>query len=80
MAIEAGSLKTRVAQVLQEIVAPALHLEGAIEVLEVRDGVVQVRLGSVCAGCPGTIMAVLHGIEQELRRLIPEVEYLEAVP
>jgi Fe-S cluster biogenesis protein NfuA len=78
--MESDDLKTRVSQVLSEVVAPALHLEGAIEVLEVRDGVVQVRLGSACAGCPGTIMVVIHGIEQELRRLIPEVEYLEAVP
>jgi Fe-S cluster biogenesis protein NfuA len=81
MATEAGDLKGRVARVLQEEVAPALHLDGsAIEVLEVRDGVARVRLGSVCAGCPGTVMSVLMGLEQELRRRVPEIDYLEAVP
>ena len=81
MATEAGDLKGRVARLLREEVAPALHLDGsAIEVLDVRDGVAQVRLGGVCAGCPGTIMSVLMGLEQELRRHVPEIDYLEAVP
>jgi Fe-S cluster biogenesis protein NfuA len=77
---EAGDLKERVLRILKEDIAPALHLDGsAIEVLDVRDGVAQVRLGSVCGGCPSTIMTVIMGIEEELRRRIPEVEYLEAL-
>jgi Fe-S cluster biogenesis protein NfuA len=81
MATEASDLKGRVTRVLQEEVAPALHLDGsAIEVLDVSDGVARVRLGSTCAGCPGTILSVLMGLEQELRRQIPEIDYLEAVP
>ena len=47
---------------------------------DVSAGVARVRLGGVCSGCPSTIMAVIMGIEQELRRHVPEVEYLEAVP
>jgi Fe-S cluster biogenesis protein NfuA len=34
----------------------------------------------VCGGCPSSIMAVIMGMEQELRRHISEVEYLEVVP
>ena len=78
MAVE---LKTRVQQVLAEQVGPALAMDGAaIEVLDVTGGVVQVRLGGVCSGCPSTLMTVIMGIEQELRKHLPEVEYLEAVP
>jgi Fe-S cluster biogenesis protein NfuA len=74
-------LKERAARVLAREVAPALQMDGAsIEVLDVSAGVVQVRLGGVCSGCPSTIMAVVMGLEQELRRHIPEVEYLEVVP
>jgi Fe-S cluster biogenesis protein NfuA len=74
-------LKERVARVLVEKVAPALEMDGGgVEVLDVRDGVVQVRLNGVCAGCPSTVMAVVMGIEQELRSHVPEVEYLEVVP
>jgi Fe-S cluster biogenesis protein NfuA len=74
-------LKERVTQVLAEEVGPALSLDGtAIEVVDVTDGVVQVRLSNVCAGCPSTIMTVVMGLEQELRQRIPEIEYLEALP
>jgi Fe-S cluster biogenesis protein NfuA len=74
-------LKERVAQVLAEEVAPALALDSVdIEVLAVEDGIVRVRLGGTCAGCPGTVLAVILGIEEELRKRVPEVEYLEAVP
>ena len=74
-------LKDRVVQVLAEEVGPALSLDGsAIEVVDVTDGVVQVRLSNLCAGCPSTIMTVVMGLEQELRQRIPEIEYLEALP
>jgi Fe-S cluster biogenesis protein NfuA len=74
-------LKSRVATVLAEHVGPALELDGAaIEVIDVRDGIAQVRLNGVCSGCPSSIMLVVNGIEQELRRHLPEVEYIEALP
>jgi Fe-S cluster biogenesis protein NfuA len=76
-----SDLKSRVARVLVEQVGPVLEMDGtAIEVLDVDAGVARVRLGGVCSGCPGTIMMVIMGIEQELRKHVPEVEYLEAVP
>jgi Fe-S cluster biogenesis protein NfuA len=52
----------------------------AIEVLDVTDGVARVRLGGALSCCPSSIMTVIMGIEEELRRHIPEVAYLEAVP
>ena len=74
-------VKERVRRALRDAIGPALGMDGAaIEVLDVQDGVVQVRLGGVCSGCPSSIMTVLMGIEAELRKRIPEVEYLEALP
>jgi Fe-S cluster biogenesis protein NfuA len=74
-------LRQRVERFLIEEAGPALHLDGsALEVMEIRDGVARVRLGGICAGCPGTIMAVITGIEQEVRRRFPEIDYIEAVP
>ena len=73
--------KERVEEVLAKEVGPALGLEGAsVEVLDVTDGVVRVRFHGGCGGCPSTVIALVMGIEQELRRLLPEVQYLEAVP
>lgn len=81
MTVPAGDVKERVLRVLREEAMPALQLDGdAIEVVDVRDGVAQVRLGGVCAGCPGSIMGVIKGLEQELHRQVPEVEFLDVVP
>jgi Fe-S cluster biogenesis protein NfuA len=46
----------------------------------VANGIASVRLTGVCAGCPATIMTVLTFIEDELRKKVPEIEVLEAVP
>lgn len=74
-------LRARVESVIRTEIAPVLDLDGAaIEVLDVEAGCARVRLGRACAGCPATVMFVIHGIEAELRKRVPEVEYLEAVP
>jgi len=76
------NLKQRVQHVITEEIAPALQMEGgSIDVLSVDEGgVVRVRLIGSCAGCPSTVYAIIMGIEEELRRRVPEVNYLEAVP
>jgi Fe-S cluster biogenesis protein NfuA len=75
---EPADLKERVAEALAEKVVPALQMDGtAIEVLDVSGGVARLRLGGVCGSCPSSVMAVVMGIEQELRRCVPEVEYVE---
>jgi Fe-S cluster biogenesis protein NfuA len=74
-------LQERVTRIISEEIAPALQLDGtSIEVLSVSDGIVQVRLGGVCGNCPSSIQMVIMEIEDELRRRVPEVEYLEALP
>jgi Fe-S cluster biogenesis protein NfuA len=76
-----SDLRLRVEDALKNEIAPALMLDGAgIEVLEVANGIASVRLTGVCAGCPATIMTVLTSLEDELRKKVPEVEILEAVP
>ena len=76
-----SDLRTRVEQVIRKEVAPALELDGAgIEVLDVENGCARVRLNGACSGCPATVMFLVRGIEDELRKRVPEVEYLEAAP
>jgi Fe-S cluster biogenesis protein NfuA len=76
-----AELKETVARVLAQEVAPLLGMDGAaVEVVDVQGGVVQVRLRGACGGCPGSVQAVVFGIEEELRRRVRGVEYLEAVP
>lgn len=74
-------LKRRVERALAEHVAPALAMDGTLlEVLDVDDGIARIRLGGTCGNCPSSIMAAVTGIEQELRRHVPEIDYIEAVP
>ena len=75
------SLRDRVAQVLAVEIGPALAMDGTqIEIVDIEDGVARLRLGGVCGSCPGSIMAVVSGIEAELRKHVPEIAYIEAVP
>jgi Fe-S cluster biogenesis protein NfuA len=70
----------RVRKALAEDIGPALGLEGgSIEVMDVEAGVARLRLRGGCSGCPSTIMAVIMGVEEELRQRVPEVEYVEMV-
>ena len=74
-------LRERVERVIAAEVLPLLAMDGTrVEVLDVTGGVVRVRLHGACAGCPGSVYAAVTGIEEELRRRVPGVEYLEAVP
>lgn len=76
-----SDLRDRVEVVLRAQVAPVLELDGnSIEVLDVEGGCARVRLNGACSGCPATVMFVIRGMEEELRRHVPEIEYLEAVP
>lgn len=76
-----SDLRSRVEAVIRAEVAPALEVDGtSIEVLDVDQGCARVRLNGACAGCPATVMFLVRGMEEELRKRVPEVEYLEAVP
>ena len=74
-------LQERIVRVVAEEVAPLLQMDGNdVEVLGVDEGVVRVRLHGGCGGCPGSVYAVVMGVEEELRRRVPEVRYLEVAP
>jgi Fe-S cluster biogenesis protein NfuA len=76
-----SDLRQRVAKVVAEDVAPLLGMDGGgIEVVAIDNGVVQVRLNGTCGCCPGSVQAIIMGIEQELHRRFPEVDYLEILP
>ena len=67
-------MKDRVEAVLDKI-RPSLMADGGnVELVEVKDGVVKVKLTGACAGCPMSTMTLKNGIEQILRQEIPEVK------
>jgi Fe-S cluster biogenesis protein NfuA len=50
-----------------------------IEVVAVEDGIASVRLAGACASCPASLTTLILGLEQELKKHVPEVDIIEAV-
>jgi Fe-S cluster biogenesis protein NfuA len=51
---------------------------GAIDFKSFKDGIVTVELKGSCSGCPSSTMTLKSGIENLLKRMVPEVESVEA--
>jgi len=51
---------------------------GAIELIDVRGGVVRVRLSGACAGCTASAITLQEGVERALREGLPGFVALEA--
>jgi Fe-S cluster biogenesis protein NfuA len=63
-----------------EKIRPALQADGGdIELIDVTDGVVKVRLKGACGGCPMSQMTLKMGVERTLKQEVPEVKSVEAV-
>jgi len=61
-------------------VRPALQADGGdVELVEVKDGVVSVRLTGACGGCPMATMTLRNGIERIIKAEVPEVKEVVAV-
>ncbi len=74
-----NDLKTRVAQVLDEV-RPALQRDGGdVELVDVVNGIVQVSLQGACRGCPMSQMTMTYGIGRILKSKIPEIVDVQAV-
>jgi Fe-S cluster biogenesis protein NfuA len=62
-------------------IRPMLQRDGGdVELVDVQEGVVTVRLRGACAGCPMSQMTLKNGIEKFLKREIPEIVTVQAVP
>ena len=73
-------MKERVETVLDEI-RPLLQADGGdLELVEVTpDGVVKVRLQGACGSCPFSQMTLKMGVEQVLKKRVPEIKEVVAV-
>jgi Fe-S cluster biogenesis protein NfuA len=58
----------------------ALRVDGGdVELVDVIDGVVTVKLQGSCAGCPFSQMTLKNFIEKELRKDVSDVKGVESV-
>jgi Fe-S cluster biogenesis protein NfuA len=73
-------MKEKVEEVLGRI-RNALKMDGGdIELVNVENNVVTVKLKGACAGCPFSQMTIRNFVEKELKKAIPEIEKVEAAP
>jgi len=73
------TVANRVKETLEEL-RPRLQADGGdIEFLGVDQGIVKVKLRGACAGCPMSTMTIKMGVEQYLKKKIPEVVRVEAL-
>ena len=72
-------MKEKVEAALNKI-RPALQADGGdIELVDVKDGIVSVRLTGHCAGCPMSTMTLRMGVERILKQAVPEVKEVVSV-
>ncbi len=72
-------MKERVQEALNKI-RPQLQADGGdVEYVDMKDGIVKVRLKGACAGCPMSQMTLKNGIEKLLEKEREEVEGGERV-
>ena len=70
----ASALETKIIETLDEYVKPAVEQDGgAIHFKSFADGVVTVVLKGSCSGCPSSTQTLKGGIENLLKRIVPEV-------
>jgi Fe-S cluster biogenesis protein NfuA len=61
-------------------IRPALQADGGdVELIDVVDGVVKVRLTGACGGCPMSQMTLKMGVERILKQQVPEVKSVETI-
>jgi len=71
------NLRERVEAALEKV-RPTLQRDGGdIELLDVVDGVAKVKLQGACAGCPMSQMTLTWGVEQALKKEVPEIVRVE---
>ena len=67
-------------QTALERIRPALQTDGGdVELVDLKDGIVSVKLTGHCGGCPMSTMTLRMGVERIIREEVPEIKEVVAV-
>lgn len=76
---DASSLESKIRNILDEYVKPAVEMDGgAIQFHSFDNGVVTLLLQGACSGCPSSTITLKSGIENLLKSMVPEVQEVVA--
>lgn len=72
-------MREKVESVINTI-KPNLQADGGnIELVDVEDGVVKVKLLGACAGCPMSQMTMTNYVEKLIKEKVPEIKRVENI-
>ncbi len=72
-------MKEEVESVLETLRPQLMQDGGNVELVDIEDGIVKVRLVGSCSSCSSSIMTLKMGIERALKKAVPMVRCLESV-
>lgn len=74
VSFEGTEVEIKIQQILHDYVRPAVEQDGgAISYRSFDGGIVTVELRGSCSGCPSSTITLKSGIENLLKRMVPEV-------
>jgi Fe-S cluster biogenesis protein NfuA len=74
-----SDLDAKIKSILDEYIRPAVEMDGgAIAFDSFNEGTVKVLLQGSCSGCPSSTLTLKAGIENLLKRMVPEVKEVVA--
>lgn len=75
-----ADLRTRVARVVETVRPYTQSHGGDVELVDVKDGTVYVKMAGACNGCSMSAVTLRNGVEEALREQCPEITAIEVVP
>ncbi len=77
---ETISIRDRVARALEKV-RPYLQSDGGdIDLIDVtEEGIVKVKLKGACHGCPYSLQTLKAGVEQAIKKEVPEIKSVISV-
>lgn len=70
-----GPMADRVQQVIDEVINPGIAAHGGfVELVDVSDDTLYIRMGGGCQGCAASAATLRMGIERMIREQVPEIE------
>jgi Fe-S cluster biogenesis protein NfuA len=72
-------MKEEVESVLDTLRPQLMQDGGNVELVDIEDGIVKVRLVGSCSSCSSSTMTLKMGIERALKKAIPMVRCIESV-
>jgi len=72
-------MKEKIEKALENI-RPSLQADGGdIQLVDIEDGIVKVRLTGACSGCAMSAMTMSYGVEAAIKEMVPEVKKVMTV-